>query len=101
MRSAIGRIPREGEGAPRVYRFALCQYLVVVADVFHAGWHDAHYGERLCFQRDFPAENIRVGMEAALPQAIAEDDLAVIAGQFVFDFELAPQCGIQSEQMKE
>ncbi len=74
---------------------------MVVANVFHARGHHSHDGERLCVQRDFLAENIGIGCEAALPQAIAKDDLARICGQFILGIKLPAKQGTQSEQVEE
>ena len=101
MRAAVVRVGAEGERPPDVHGIAVCQRVVRIAGMLHAGRHYADDRERPRIEHDLPAEDILRGAEPRAPHAIAQDHLESVAGKLVVGRELPPASGPQSQHLKE
>ncbi len=62
---------------------------VGAAGMLKIGLHDADHGERLAVQQDLAPHHAAIGVEAALPQRVAQDDHLMVALDFVRCLEVA------------
>ena len=93
MSSAVGRLLRaEGDGHPQ---------LILAAGKIETGRHHADDRVALAVQVEGLAGYLRVGAEAALPQAVAHDDHATGSGPVLFGQERAAQLRLDAQQGKE
>src|SRR5579864_422197 len=65
------------------------------------GRHDADHGVGLFVQADGFAKHRRISMITALPEAVAEDDFMILAGNLFFWKERAAQERFDPENVKE
>ena len=71
--------------------------LAGLALVAKAGGHDADDMKKIVVEAQAPAENVRVGVEGALPERIADDDFEVEAGCGVVRLEGAAELRADAE----
>jgi hypothetical protein len=85
MRAALVGIALEGKRPPEVYRFTVRYAVIFVAGMLGAGRHDAGDGERPGIEHDLAAEDVGVGGKTVAPQAVAQNHLLLVAGDFIVE----------------